>query len=637
MNMKHVCRHLIALVVILFIGQSYSYAAESFLNGNIIQQLQFAKENQIQFKIHPLIQQTEKHLQDYTQTLAQTAAVRMSSVSTPLVHVNDQGDIHVYIYVSEVSEALLTALAESNVHIEIVNEEFNIIQAWVPNDALINIQALPNVTKIDPPSYGVTNAGSVTTEGDAILRADEVRTQGVTGEGARVGVISDGVTSLSTSQSTGDLPANVTVLRSAAGDEGTAMLEIVHDLAPDATLGFCGIQSSLEFINCVNRLRTEFGADIIVDDIGFPSDPTFEDGMIAQTVSNGISNGVLHISAAGNGQQFHHEAEHVSNLTAFPGFDFHDFGIAAGTASDYSMDIILGPSATLTSFLHWNDPYGASSNDYHLGLLDETETTVLAVSAMIQDGNDDPIEAFSYTNPFPFSIIVKLAVERVSGAAGRRLEIQFLQELFQVQEHNIAAGGISGHQAVLNNLTVATINQNEPGNDEIASYSSFGPSRIDFPTLQIRPKPDITGIDCVSITGAGGFSNPFCGTSAAAPHIAGIAALLKSARPTATNTQIRNAITQSAVDLGSAGFDTIYGAGRADAAAAKQNLEVVIPPLSLPEISSPPDGSTFTSATQTFMWDAMGTPVTEWWINLGSTLGGRDIHVSGSLGTAIYQ
>jgi hypothetical protein len=55
---------------------------------------------------------------------------------------------------------------------------------------------------------------------------------------------------------------------------------------------------------------------------------------------------------------------------------------------------------------------------------------------------------------------------------------------------------------------------------------------------------------------------------------------------------------------------------------------------SLPVITSPTDGSTFTSATQTFMWDAMGTPVTEWWINLGSTLGGRDIHVSGSLGSA---
>ncbi len=97
-------------------------------------------------------------------------------------------------------------------------------------------------------------------------------------------------------------------------------------------------------------------------------------------------------------------------------------------------------------------------------------------------------------------------------------------------------------------------------------------SRIDFPNLQIRDKPDVTGIDGVSVTGTGGFPSPFFGTSAAAPHVAAIAALLKHSAPSATPAQIRNALTSSAVDLGPAGRDNTYGWGRVDALAALNAL-----------------------------------------------------------------
>ncbi len=128
-------------------------------------------------------------------------------------------------------------------------------------------------------------------------------------------------------------------------------------------------------------------------------------------------------------------------------------------------------------------------------------------------------------------------------------------------------------------MAVGAIDANDPGNDTIEFFSSIGPSRIDFPSVQLRDKPDITGIDGVSVTGTGGFPSTFFGTSASAPHIAAIAALLKQAAPSATPAQIRDALTSTAVDLGPMGRDDTYGWGLADALAA---VGIFIRPTSLP-------------------------------------------------------
>ena len=107
---------------------------------------------------------------------------------------------------------------------------------------------------------------------------------------------------------------------------------------------------------------------------------------------------------------------------------------------------------------------------------------------------------------------------------------------------------------------------------------SRGPSRIDFPSLQIRQKPDLAGIDGVSVTGTGGFPGTFFGTSAAAPHVAGIAALLKQTRPSASPAKLRQALENGAVDLGAAGPDNVFGRGRVDAIAAHDLLKPKVMP-----------------------------------------------------------
>jgi hypothetical protein len=153
--------------------------------------------------------------------------------------------------------------------------------------------------------------------------------------------------------------------------------------------------------------------------------------------------------------------------------------------------------------------------------------------------------------------------------ADRLLKI-FLIRSALLEEFIVTEGSLIGHPAVPGVLAAGAIDAGDPGNDTIEFFSSQGPVEIFFPARETRQKPDVTAIDGVSVSGAGGFPSPFFGTSAAAPHVAGVAALLKGGFTTAS--EIVDALKSSAVDLGNPGIDNTFGAGRIDAFAAAQLL-----------------------------------------------------------------
>ena len=70
----------------------------------------------------------------------------------------------------------------------------------------------------------------------------------------------------------------------------------------------------------------------------------------------------------------------------------------------------------------------------------------------------------------------------------------------------------------------------------------------------------------------------FDGTSMATPHVAGVAALIWSKYPGATNAQVRQALASSAEDLGAVGRDTSYGYGLVRADTALTALAALAPP-----------------------------------------------------------
>ena len=210
-----------------------------------------------------------------------------SSTGDP-VRFDSSGNVQVYIHLENTDDETLRQLRDLGATVEITNTDWDVLQAWVPIAALDQIAALDAVQEITPPDYAETKAGRVNSQGGAIHRADLVRQlSGLSGRGVKVGVISGGVDARHTAQVSGDLPRNVEIDpdRRGNGEEGTALLEIVHDLAPDASLAFPRAGSSLGFVEATLWLANDAfngeGAGIIVDDLGYYGGPDFEDGPVA--------------------------------------------------------------------------------------------------------------------------------------------------------------------------------------------------------------------------------------------------------------------------------------------------------------------------------------------------------------------
>ena len=456
------------------------------------------------------------------------------------------------------------------------DETSRTVAAWVEVPRLLMLAAVPGVTQIIPVLPPVTGSGSATAESDRLLLADQVRDEyGLTGAGVRIGVISDGVDHWSSAVESGDLPADLHVLRNAqGGDEGTAMLEIVHDIAPGAELYFHDMgENSIDFTAGVDAL-VDAGCTVIVDDIGWITQPFFEDGAVAAHIQSLMSSrDLLYLSSAGNAAQRHYQGTYRND-----GFDFHDF--SGGSAADYDyLYVSFPPGGSLRAVLEWDDPWTGSANDYDLYLYDTgTWGDPIAVSDSPQDGNDAPLEGFTYRNAGASTIEAELDVHNYAAAA-RTLEVYlYPANGTRVYSNNIVASdSVFGHAAASSVVSVGAIGAADPGADTIEPFSSRGPATLRYPSAVQRMKPDVTGIDGVGVTGAGGFPNPFYGTSASAPAVAAVSALAWSGASNRTAAQVRAALLSSCTDLGAAGPDSTYGSGRVDAVAFARVLGLRAP------------------------------------------------------------
>ncbi len=175
-----------------------------------------------------------------------------------------------------------------------------LVHAAVPVDKLDAVAALPWVAAVRPVSRPQVDAGPITSEGVALHRADIAQRIGLTGRGQRVGAMSDGVTSLAESVAKGELPADVKVIDPGSGDEGTGMLEIVHDQAPGAKLLFTGTGETLEDHVGGLRALAAAGANLITEDLAFDDEPAFQQGLAASTAEALARSGVWVSSSSGN-------------------------------------------------------------------------------------------------------------------------------------------------------------------------------------------------------------------------------------------------------------------------------------------------------------------------------------------------
>ncbi len=470
-------------------------------------------------------------------------------------------------------------------------------------------------------SAAIAAVGSVTSEGDTAHRAREARNFfGVNGAGIKIGVLSDSVDFLENSQDSGDLPDDVTVLPGQAGEgsgEGTAMLEIIHDLAPGADLFFAtAFNGQASFADNIRALR-EAGCDIIVDDVFYFAEAPFQDDIIAQAVNDVTADGALYFSSAGNQGNFNDGTSSVwegdfkdgGSIALLPGGTLHDFG------TNNISNRVDSPSSIFLLF--WSDALGASGNDYDLFFLNENFTEVQAASTDIQDGDDDPIEGFGFFFPIQPSNS-RLVILRNDGAQARALHLN----AFGGELAFSTAGQTHGHSAAVDAYSVAAVNVAFANGgaftggvtNPVELYSSDGKRRVFYRANgtpyksgnvlfktnggRTRQKPDIAAADgVVTSLPSGSGLNPFFGTSAAAPHAAAIAALIKSAKPSLSPSSIRNVFKATSLDIEATGVDRDSGYGIPDAFAALQNIGASPSPvLELGNVAATPvegDGDAF--------------------------------------------
>lgn len=535
-------------------------------------------QSEAELKINSNLQQVWERMQQAR--LGEGAQIASAdSFSTAWAQVDTQGRVRVALRVHEINSVLLEKLralafeVESSTQALQVSPRHQLVTGWVSFDKITAHASLPEVFHIRPVDRAMTQSGEVLTAGDAILRANTARVNfNVNGAGWKVGVLSDGVNHLGAAQASADLPPNVQVLNNrVGGDEGTALLEIIHDLAPGAALAFAdnGL-SEADFANNILLLR-DAGAKIICDDVLYLLEPAFEDGLIAQTVAQVVANDdVVYVSAAGNHELDHYEGDFISN----DGDSYHEF---SSTPMDETMNVTLSAGSTILLVLQWNNAFGRSADNYDLIVFDANSSTILARSTDVQNGDDDPVEYLEYRNSFFLPRTIQIAVSKVSGAS-RRFKLYTLGSgVTPTQFAGTSDGAIYGHAAAAHALAIGAIDASDPNNDTIESFSAHGPARMysydnngNPIAFEDRPKPDLIALDGVQtkVGQAGFFANPFFGTSAAAPHAAGIAALLREVAPQKTALAINAVLRSAAIDLGASGYDPIYGFGRIDALAA---------------------------------------------------------------------
>lgn len=405
--------------------------------------------------------------------------------------------------------------------------------------------AIPNLSVLarDP---GITSVmaqipphtSRVVTQGDDLLYAADFRnTTSLTGKGIMVGVISDGVSSIDTVKAVGELPESVLVIRdSIGGDEGTAMLQIIHDIAPDAPLVFHDRGASqIEFVQAMDRLINA-GCRIICDDITYV-EPFFEDGYIARNIRDRIlSYGILYVTSSGNFAREHYQGPFTGYMDQ--GYAWHDF---QGSNGSRDMRFCAPAHSAGHIILQWDDPFAESSNNYDLFLYNG-ELREIGRSVKIQDGDDDPMEYCRFINddetPRDYCIRVVQA-----GGENRTLELYVLPMggTPVTVDPSVREDSIFGQQSVSEALSVGAV-MPVAGSPRAEPYSSRGPVTIKYPRPELRQKPELAAPDRVTVSGGYGSLASFSGTSAAAPHIAGLAALLWSAGPHQTNLDIRSAL-----------------------------------------------------------------------------------------------
>jgi subtilisin family serine protease len=473
------------------------------------------------------------------------------------------------------------------------------VSGKAPIAALGDMSATPGLKALRP-TLAMARAGLVTSQGDRSLRSNLARAEsGVNGKGIRVGVLSDSYDCAEGAFEPGapftraaddirhnDLPRDVRVLKDLSdvpspdcSDEGRAMMQIIHDVAPGASQAFYTAFESQEDFAAGIRALAKAGSRVIVDDIIYFAEPMFEDGIIAQAVDDVYRDGVAYFTSAGNDARQSYESRF--RLSADEGWSGRRHNFASGRKVDSLQSVTAGAGSVTLLSVQWDQPSlsangkrGAQSDldvwFYDLDgepievCTDDPEQLVCQIPGLDGNVGADAVETPYMVNFSDQDVQVQLGIELYEGPAPNYVKYAWFDldaGLFSVDEYDTASGTIYGHsnaagaEAVGASAWYQTEEWNSPLRPQcrpacLNSFSSAGGTPVligrngrHLPLPDIRLKPGVTGPDGGNTSffyfdldfAVPGSNEPdnypnFFGTSASAPHVAAVAALMLDQR-----------------------------------------------------------------------------------------------------------
>ena len=442
-------------------------------------------------------------------------------------------------------------------------------------------------------SWGSANAGPITdtsisssgATGAQVQQALDESGLSVNGSGIRVGVLSDSFNNLggaAADEADGALPpaADIDVIKDYASggtDEGRAMMQIIHDIAPGADLAFyTAFDSEQDFANGILALAAA-GCKVIVDDVSYFDEPFFQNGVVAQAIQTVEAEGVTYVTAAGNDANNGYQAAWKSTSGSFK---LGSHNISLTDAENFSTTSTANPFQTVTIntegtgydvplLLEWNQAYGTvSSKTADLELLVYNSSGRLLGTAT--DSADGEL-----TNPwveiaFASSGTYYIAIENLDPSSNPGL----IKEITEgdglpatISGSNV--GTVYGHAMTPGAITTGAVSVADtpafgvkPAVSETFSSSGAGTELLFANNGTALSSPDqlspvaVSGVDDIHTTVSD--LSDFYGTSAAAASLAGAAALILSADPNLSPAAVEQLLEETALPVANA---AVSGAG----------------------------------------------------------------------------